>query len=144
MKVLRAINHKRCQGLYETYEGNQFVYLVTSYFEGESLIQKIINENRFSEEQSLKIINSLLKSMAYLHSLHILHRDIKPENLICLSSNKNKVALVDFGFATFQKDYDKLFTRCGTPGYVAPEVLDDQSYNTKADVFSCGVILFIM
>ena len=90
------------------------------------------------------MIKSLLKSLDYLHSLKIIHRDVKPENLIYLSKRPNKLGLIDFGFATYEDEYKRLFTRGGTPGYVAPEVLDDQEYDTKADVFSCGVILYIL
>lgn len=54
------------------------------------------------------------------------------------------IAIVDFGFATYEKDYRKLFTRCGTPGYVAPEVLNDQDYDCKIDIFSLGVIFYML
>jgi serine/threonine protein kinase len=144
IKILRMVRNKGCMQLYETYEGNQFVYLVTTLFEGTPLIQEILSKNRFCEVDSIIMIKSLLKSLAYLHSINILHRDVKPENLIYLSDKKNKLGLIDFGFATLQDEYDFLFTRCGTPGYVAPEVLDDQPYDTKADVFSAGVTLYIL
>lgn len=70
---------------------------------------------------------------------------MKPENIIFKSKeDPYEVVLVDFGFATRVEDYKKLFTRCGTPGYVAPEVLNDFPYNTKADVFSAGIIFYIL
>ena len=75
-----------------------------------------------------------------------MHRDIKPENLI-LVDNANEeelqIKLADFGLAAFTSD-ELLFKRCGTPGYVAPEILDDKKYNEKVDVFSAGIILYIL
>jgi len=72
-------------------------------------------------------------------------RDIKPENIIFKGTQENiDIGIVDLGFATFEEDYRKLFVRCGTPGYVAPEVLNDKDYTCKADVFSAGIIFYIM
>ena len=73
-----------------------------------------------------------------------MHRDIKPENLIFKAENSLDLTLVDFGLAEFATAQTKLFKRCGTPGYVAPEVLNDEPYDTKVDVFSAGVILYIL
>ena len=65
---------------------------------------------------------------------------MKPDNIVYLRKNDFDMPVkIDLGFATFEKDFKLLFTRCGTPGYVAPEVLNDQEYNCKADVFSLGV-----
>lgn len=83
--------------------------------------------------------------MAYLASKVLIHRDLKPENIIFRDKDDPfDVVIVDFGFATKVEDYKLLFTRCGTPGYVAPEVLNDFPYNCKADVFSAGIILYIL
>ena len=80
-----------------------------------------------------------------MHSKRVIHRDIKPENIIFKGTQENiDIAVVDLGFATYEEDYRKLFVRCGTPGYVAPEVLNDKDYTCKADVFSTGVIFYIM
>lgn len=66
---------------------------------------------------------------------------MKPENIVYSSKNEFELpVLIDLGFATFESDFRLLFTRCGTPGYVAPEVLNDKEYNCKADVFSLGVV----
>lgn len=69
---------------------------------------------------------------------------MKPDNVIFKDDDTIEVGLVDLGFATLEEDYDKLFKRCGTPGYVAPEILADLPYDCKADIFSCGVILYIL
>ena len=79
-----------------------------------------------------------------MHRLTIIHRDLKPENIIFKNTSNIDIGIVDLGFATYEKDYDKLFKRCGTPGYVAPEILNDRPYNCKVDIYSCGIILYII
>ena len=77
-----------------------------------------------------------------LDKIGIIHRDLKLENILLIDKKNNyKIKLVDFGLAAFIDDID-IFKHCGTPGYVAPEVLRDKDYGTKVDVFSIGVILF--
>ena len=83
-------------------------------------------------------------AVEYLHSLGIIHRDIKPENLILKDDESNELKLADFGLADFILNEKKNFSRCGTPGYVAPEILKGKEYNSTADVFSVGVILYIL
>jgi serine/threonine protein kinase len=100
---------------------------------------------RFGERESLEIIYRILSGLAYLASKDIIHRDIKPENIIFKDKDDpHEVVIVDYGFATKVEDYQSLFSRCGTPGYAAPEVLNDQPYNCKADVFSAGIIFYIL
>ena len=86
-----------------------------------------------------------MRAVSHLHHEGIVHRDLKPENLI-LASKENDYALkiADFGLASEIKTGENLFLRCGSPGYVAPELLEDQGYNTKADIFSAGIILYVM
>ena len=83
-----------------------------------------------------------------MHSKGIMHRDIKPENILFRRKNayldEDNVCIADLGLATSQNVNKYLFFRCGTPGYVAPEVLADEKYDQKVDVFSAGVILYIM
>lgn len=108
-------------------------------------MKKILKKGRFGESDSIEILFRIVKALAYLEKNDIIHRDLKPENVIFRSKqDQHEVVLVDFGFATKVEDYKNLFTRCGTPGYVAPEVLNDQEYNCKADVFSAGIIFYIL
>ena len=79
-----------------------------------------------------------------MHSKNIIHWDLKPENIIVKTSKVIDIGVVDLGFATHENDYNKLFKRCGTPGYVAPEILNDKHYDCKADVYSCGIIFYII
>lgn len=74
-----------------------------------------------------------------------MHRDLKPENLILASKdNDYNLKIADFGLAAFIQNGELLYLRCGSPGYVAPELLDDRGYNSKGDIFSAGIILYVM
>lgn len=108
------------------------------------MLEAIVEKGFQPEVKSLAIVLQLLQCLEYLHSRRIIHRDLKPDNVIFKDDDTIEIGLVDLGFATFEEDYDKLFKRCGTPGYVAPEILADQHYDCKADIFSCGVILYIL
>lgn len=81
-----------------------------------------------------------------MHSQGVLHRDIKPENLILRTKNNlNDIVLGDFGLADFYKfDGNYLYRRCGTPGYVAPEILRGMPYDYKVDIYSIGVLMYIL
>lgn len=79
-----------------------------------------------------------------MHSNEIMHRDLKPENIIFENKNKMKLQIVDLGFATYFAEYKTLFTRCGTPGYIAPEILRNKDYESKIDIYSLGVIFYII
>ena len=79
-----------------------------------------------------------------MHKKKVIHRDLKPENIIFKNTKNIDIGIVDLGFATKEKDYDKLFKRCGTPGYVAPEILNDKPYDCKVDIYSCGIIFYII
>ena len=92
-------------------------------------------------------MKNILEAISYVHSKGIIHRDLKPENLILKSKdNDYDVKIADFGLASFIKDGEKLNLPCGSPGYVGPEVLDSSfgGYDTKADIFSIGVILYVL
>ena len=145
ISMLREMNHHRVCKLYELYEGENYIYCLNELYNGSTLLDAIIKKGFQPEKKSLKIIFQIIEGLAYMHSKNIIHRDLKPENIIFKDSdNKINLGLVDFGFATYEKDYKLLFTRCGTPGYVAPEVLNDLPYNCKADIFSCGVIFYMI
>lgn len=144
LNLMRKIEHPKIMRTHEIYEGENYLYCVIDYFEGQNLLEAIVQKGHQPEIKSLAIILQLLQALEYLHSRRIIHRDLKPDNVIFKDDETIEIGLVDLGFATLEDDYDKLFKRCGTPGYVAPEILADQPYDCKADIFSCGVILYIL
>lgn len=93
-------------------------------------------------KKMLEVEGVVTKALAYLERKNIIHRDIKPDNVVfARAGSYDDPVLVDLGFATYEKDFKNLFTRCGTPGHVAPEVLKDQEYTSTADVYSLGVVI---
>ena len=145
IKMMREMNFYRVLKLYELYEGENFIYCLCELYKGTDLLNAIIKKGSQPEGKALTIILQILEALSYMHSKKIIHRDIKPENIIFKGTQENiDIGIVDLGFATFEEDYRKLFVRCGTPGYVAPEVLNDKDYECKADVFSAGIIFYIM
>lgn len=131
--------------LHEFYTDSKFYYLVTELVEGGELFDEIQRRKNFNEETAAEIISQLLSAIVYCHERNIVHRDLKPENIL-MSPNKEgryRIKVIDFGTAqSFKKD-TKLRSALGTPYYIAPEVLL-RNYNEKCDVWSCGVILYIL
>jgi calcium/calmodulin-dependent protein kinase I len=126
------------------YEGENNIYCVGEHYSGGTLYDYIKEHGKPTEAQSISIIRQMLKALVHLEGKDLIHRDIKPENILFQDMTLKTIALVDFGFMTRVKEYNSLFTRCGTPGYVAPEVLADKPYNTKIDVFSTGLLMYLL
>lgn len=130
--------------LQEVYETRNAIVLNIELLTGGELLVKL-RENSLNESDARHIATRLLKGLDYLAQRNIIHRDIKPDNLVCARSKTIDVKIIDFGLAYQLESPQKLcFEECGTFGYIAPEVLNREGYNTKADVFSAGVVLFFL
>lgn len=132
--------------LEEIFEGEQHIYLVLTLCNGVNLLDFLKKTNLPGEQMSLQIIKKILEGVHYLHQNNRMHRDLKLENVIVREIDEENldVLIVDFGFACNVKDYKKYFPRCGTPGYIAPEILKGKSYGLNVDVFSAGIIFYIL
>jgi len=112
---------------------------------GGELFDRICKKEKYSEEDARKVTRQLLDAIGFLHSNNIAHRDLKPENAIFATPAEDSILKVsDFGFANVYDPDNKFVATCGTPLYVAPEILDCVPYNCQCDMWSLGVIVFIL
>uniref|UniRef100_A0A803KZU0 non-specific serine/threonine protein kinase n=1 Tax=Chenopodium quinoa TaxID=63459 RepID=A0A803KZU0_CHEQI len=122
------------------------IYIVLELVDGGELFDLIAKQGRLKEDKARMYFQQLINAVDYCHSRGVYHRDLKPENLLLDSYGVLKVA--DFGLSAFSQQVREdglLHTACGTPNYVAPEVLTDKGYDgTAADIWSCGIILFVL
>ena len=144
---LMLLNHPNIMKLYEYFYEKDNIYIIMEYIRGDELFTKINEIHCFSEEVAAIIIKSIFQGVAYCHSLGIVHRDLKPENILVPTGNINidytLLKIIDFGASVLMKGRKKITFRFGTPYYIAPEVLQ-QSYNEKCDIWSIGVILYLL
>ncbi|KDP45721.1 hypothetical protein JCGZ_17328 [Jatropha curcas] len=145
ISIMRKLNHPNIVKLYEVLASKTKIYFVMEFVKGGELFAKVA-KGRFSEDLSRKYFQQLISAVGYCHSRGVFHRDLKPENLLLDENGNLKVS--DFGLSavTDQIRTDGLLhTLCGTPAYVAPEILTKKGYDgAKVDVWSCGVILFVL
>ena len=130
------------------YEEEDAIHIVTDYLPGGTLKDFIRNHGVLTEQQSFILLQSLFKMLEYLNSLGIMHRDLKPENIMLREPtiSQENLVLIDFGFSVFMSETSFEFKRCGTPGYIAPEILflknGETMYGPKCDIFSVGIIWY--
>lgn len=151
IKMLRRVDaHKNIIELREVYELPDSLWLVTGMVEGEELFDLIVKKGTHSEMDSARVVRQLFEALHYLHERGIIHRDIKPENVLCKRRTGSwieeapDVFLADFGLATCVEPSRLLTMACGTPAYVAPEILSGEGYAAPVDNWSAGVITYIL
>src|SRR4051812_39030203 len=128
--LMRTLDHDNVIKLYEVHETEKSLYLVMELVQGKSLQDIIVKESfrkDYSSKQIMEMIRSIVDALAYMSLKGIMHRDLKPDNI--LIDKKGKPKIVDFGLATYINEQEYIFKKCGTPGYIAPEVF---KYDSKA------------
>ncbi|ESN96127.1 hypothetical protein HELRODRAFT_67530 [Helobdella robusta] len=141
LNVLRRVRHPNIIRLVEVIESVKKLYLVVELATGGELFERIITKVYFTETDAVKTLKMILNGASYLHSLGIAHRDLKPENILYYHPGADsKLLITDFGLSGF----GVMSTTCGTPEYIAPEVLARQPYTCQVDVWAIGVITFIL
>ncbi|XP_070546440.1 LOW QUALITY PROTEIN: serine/threonine-protein kinase DCLK1-like [Ptychodera flava] len=142
--IMKAVNHPNIVRLFEEYETDENIYLVMEYVKGGDLFDAITESVKFTEHDAAGMVHDLATALGYLHNLNIVHRDIKPENLLVQRDDHGKVTLklADFGLA--MEVTEPIYTVCGTPTYVAPEILAETGYGLEVDMWATGVITYIL
>ncbi|CAH8288900.1 unnamed protein product, partial [Schistosoma turkestanicum] len=111
---------------------------------GGELFERIIDESfNLNESRCIKFMHEILQGVEYMHSQNVIHLDLKPENILCLSATSFKTKIIDFGLARFYQDQN-LCVLFGTPEFVSPEVLSYEPVSPAADMWSLGVICYVM
>ncbi|CAO3619731.1 unnamed protein product [Cunninghamella echinulata] len=146
LDILKQVKHPHIISMHDLYESKDAVYIVTDLASGGELFQQLLDRGSYTERDACHLIAQLLEGLAYLHDHDIVHRDIKPENLLFDTKDPDaKLMITDFGLSKILKKHDDiLMTACGTPGYVAPEVLLQKGHGKPVDIWSVGVITFVL
>eukprot|EP00968_Pinguiococcus_pyrenoidosus_P000726 scaffold47_cov258-Pinguiococcus_pyrenoidosus.AAC.53 len=144
VEILMNISHPNIIKVYDFFSDENNYYLTSEIMAGGELFERIVERHHYSENDAREICFVLLNTLAYLHDADIVHRDLKPENLLMVGpESQAAVKIADFGFAK-RLEGGKVTDKCGTPGYVAPEVIKQDPYGVSADVWSLGVIIYIL
>lgn len=145
IEIMKQVDHPNILKLHEIYEEDEKFYIVMELVNGSELFDRIVEKGFYSERNAIHVVRQILEAVSYLHSKGIAHRDLKPENLLCSGTDDNEVVkIADFGLSKIQTDEDVLTTSCGTPGYVAPEVLLSEVYDESVDMWGIGIITYIL
>jgi len=144
--IMKKLQHPNIIQLMEVVDTQDTLYLILEYASGGELFDAIVNKGFYGEADAAKIIKQILEAIKYVHNHGIAHRDLKPENLLLIKGEDGGaevIKIADFGLS---KDFgqEQLQTSCGTPDYVAPEVLLGEPYDMAVDVWSIGVISYVL
>ncbi|PGH08650.1 CAMK/CAMKL/GIN4 protein kinase [Helicocarpus griseus UAMH5409] len=141
--IMKLIEHPNIINLYDVWENRGELYLVLEYVEGGELFDYVSESGALPEIEAVRLFRQIIAALSYCHRFNICHRDLKPENIL-LDTNCN-IKLADFGMAALQPAGHWLNTSCGSPHYASPEIIYGHRYQgDKADIWSCGIILFAL
>ncbi|CAN6442378.1 unnamed protein product [Victoria cruziana] len=144
ISIMKLVRHPNIVRLHEVLASQTKIYIILEFITGGELFDKIVHQGRLSERESRRYFQQIIDAVEYCHKKGVYHRDLKPENLLLDSQGNLKIS--DFGLSALRRQgVELLHTTCGTPNYVAPEVLSHKGYDgSAADVWSCGVILYVL
>ena len=140
--TMLRLNHDNIIKLYETIKTQSHIYLIMDFCNNSDLYKHIKNNGKLNENDSKKIFLQIANGLYVLRKNNLIHRDMKPHNILLTLSGNVKIA--DFGFVTSTNDDKLMNTLCGSPIYMAPEILKYNKYDEKVDLWSIGIILFEM
>eukprot|EP00727_Mastigamoeba_balamuthi_P012755 m51a1_g8101 putative myosin light chain kinase (415) ;mRNA; f:84027-86682 len=142
--IMKRLKHPNIVELYEVFNTSQYIYMVMEYISGGELYDQIVARGSFTEADAANLIKQVLSATEHMHEHGIAHRDLKPENLLLSTARADAVKVADFGLSKDFNTASQMSTCCGSPSYVAPEVLGGGVYSNACDVWSIGVILYVL
>ncbi|KAJ8662607.1 hypothetical protein O0I10_001569 [Lichtheimia ornata] len=146
LDILKSVEHPNIVSMVYLSETTESVYIVMELASGGELFQQLLQKGSYTEKDASNLVRQMLQGLAYLHDQDIVHRDIKPENLLFDTKEEGAtLKITDFGLSKILKNHnDILMTACGTPGYVAPEILLQSGHGKPVDLWSVGVIMYTL
>uniref|UniRef100_A0A674F2V6 Myosin light chain kinase 3 n=1 Tax=Salmo trutta TaxID=8032 RepID=A0A674F2V6_SALTR len=143
--VMNQLNHVNLIQLYDAFESRTNLTLIMEYVEGGELFDRIVDENyQLTELDAIVFMRQICEGVQYLHQQYILHLDLKPENILCVNSTGNQIKIIDFGLARKYRPREKLKVNFGTPEFLAPEVVNYDFVSFPTDMWSVGVITYML
>jgi len=146
VRTMQVIRHPNCVALYDVFDTEDELFLVMELVEGGDLFDRIVEKGKYAESDAVRLVRNMATAIQHLHSKNIIHRDLKPENLLVTKDKmgRDTIKLADFGLSMVVSE--PLHTICGTPTYVAPEIIADgpEGYGLQVDLWATGVIAYIM
>ncbi|XP_053322824.1 myosin light chain kinase family member 4 isoform X2 [Spea bombifrons] len=145
IQVMNQLNHNNLVQLYDAFESRNDIVLVMEYVDGGELFDRIIDDNcNLSELDTILFIKQICEGIQYMHQMYIIHLDLKPENIMCVSRADYQIKIIDFGLARRYKPREKLKVHFGTPEFLAPEVVNYDFVSFPTDMWSVGVIAYML
>lgn len=145
INALKVLNHPNIVQLHHVQEGPEILYMVLEYMGGGELFDLIQSQKHLTEQDASSVCRQVASALAYCHSKGVLHRDLKPENLLLQSTGSlDGIKVADFGFAKTLPSGDTTRSILGSPGYLAPEIRLGKNYGAAVDVWSLGVIIYVL
>ncbi|XP_010073348.1 PREDICTED: myosin light chain kinase 3-like [Pterocles gutturalis] len=145
INVMNQLNHVNLIQLYDAFEAKNNITLIMEYLDGGELFDRITDENySLTELDAILFTKQICEGVHYLHQHYILHLDLKPENILCVNHTGNQIKIIDFGLARRYKPREKLKVNFGTPEFLAPEVVNYDFVSYPTDMWSVGVITYML
>ena len=148
VEILGSLDHRNIVHLRECFDSKKTFYMVLENCAGGEMFDRIVEKEKYSEHEARVAFFQIITALDYCHGKGVVHRDLKPENLLYSDGTEDAaLKIADFGLARLfsdEKHMEMMTTMCGTPGYVAPEILKGLKYDSSVDIWSAGVILYIL
>ena len=143
--LLKQVDHSHIVKIYELWQDEVYYYIITEYLEGGEIYKSISKRKKFTEVDCAQITKQVLLALNYWHKMNIVHRDLKPENILFETKKLDShIKLVDFGFAVSFDPTKGMKDVLGTPLFIAPEIISEKKYNSKADIWSLGIVVYYL
>ncbi|XP_047663563.1 myosin light chain kinase 2, skeletal/cardiac muscle isoform X2 [Tachysurus fulvidraco] len=145
IEVMNQLSHANILQLFDAFETKNQVVLVLEYVEGGELFERIVDEScPLTEVDAMVFVKQICEGVHYMHQMYVLHLDLKPENILCVNRSSHQIKIIDFGLARRYKPREKLRVSFGTPEFLAPEVVNFDFVSFPTDMWTLGVVTYML